>query len=148
VFLLGRTKRVFEKHRGQFHYRRTAFSSQLKPKIGNIFAKAAALRITLNIDVTPLTSRSHTYPSYSQTSRLLNSSLSLGFQSPTQHSVCETCRSLCLVFCLSSQRHSYISLYFRSLCGDTEISDFTFLVMDLLLTKPSPSFPTKIPLGA
>jgi len=35
--------------RGQFHYRRTAFSSQLKSKFGNILAKAAALRITLNI---------------------------------------------------------------------------------------------------
>ncbi len=31
---------------GQFHYRRVAFSSQLKSKVGNILAKAAALRIT------------------------------------------------------------------------------------------------------
>jgi hypothetical protein len=39
---------------GQFHFRRTVFSSQLKSKIGNILArrKAAALRITLNIDST------------------------------------------------------------------------------------------------
>jgi hypothetical protein len=34
---------------GQFHYRRAAFSSQLKSKIGNMLAKTAALRITLNI---------------------------------------------------------------------------------------------------
>ena len=67
---------------GQFHYRRAAFSSQLKSKIGNILAKAAALRITLNIDGAPLASRSHTHPSHSQTSRLLTSSLSLGFPDP------------------------------------------------------------------
>jgi hypothetical protein len=36
--------------RGQFHYRRSAFSSQIKSKVGNILTKAAALRITLNID--------------------------------------------------------------------------------------------------
>jgi hypothetical protein len=35
---------------GQFHYRRAAFSSQLKSKVGNILGKAAALSITLNID--------------------------------------------------------------------------------------------------
>jgi hypothetical protein len=63
---------------GQFHCRRAAFSSQLKSKIGNILAKAAALRITLNIDGVPLASRSHTHPSHSQTSRLLTSFLSLG----------------------------------------------------------------------
>ena len=31
--------------RGQFHYKRAAFSSQLKSKVGNILAKAAAMRI-------------------------------------------------------------------------------------------------------
>jgi hypothetical protein len=67
---------------GQFHYRRAAFTSQLKSKIGNILAKAAALRITLNIDGAPLASRSHTHPSHSQTSRLLPSSLSLGVPVP------------------------------------------------------------------
>ncbi len=63
---------------GQFHYRRAAFSSQLKSKIGSILAKAAALRITLSIDGAPFASRSHTHPSHAQTSRLLTSSLSLG----------------------------------------------------------------------
>jgi hypothetical protein len=67
---------------GQFHYRCAAFSSQLKSKNGNILAKATALRITLNIDGAPLTSRSHTHPSHSQTSRLLTSSLSLGAPVP------------------------------------------------------------------
>jgi hypothetical protein len=41
------------------------FTSPLKSKIGNILTKSATLRITLNIDDTPLTSRSHTHPSHS-----------------------------------------------------------------------------------
>jgi hypothetical protein len=69
--------------RDQFHHRRVAFSSQLKSKVGNIrITKAATLRITLNIDGAPLTSKSHTHPSHSQTSRLLISSLSLGVPVP------------------------------------------------------------------
>jgi hypothetical protein len=35
----------------QFHYKHVVFSSQMKSKVGNILAKAAALWITLNIDV-------------------------------------------------------------------------------------------------
>jgi hypothetical protein len=42
----------------------------------------AALRITLNLDEVPITSKSHTLPSHSQTSRLLVSSLSLGVPVP------------------------------------------------------------------
>jgi hypothetical protein len=68
--------------RGYFHFRRAAFSSILKSKCGNILAKAAALRINLNLDGAPITSKSHTHPSYSQTSRLLTSSLSLGVPVP------------------------------------------------------------------
>ncbi len=60
------------------HYKREAFSSQVKSKVGNILAKATELRIILNIDDTPVTSRSHTHPSHLQTSRLFTSSLSLG----------------------------------------------------------------------
>ena len=67
---------------GLFHFRRAAFSSQLKTKVGSTLAKAAALRINLNIDGAPITSRTHTHPSYSQTSRLLPSSLSLGVPVP------------------------------------------------------------------
>ena len=68
--------------RGQFHYRHTVFSSQLKSKVGNILAKAAALRITFNIDGSPIASKSLTHPSQSQTSRLSTSSLSLGVPVP------------------------------------------------------------------
>jgi hypothetical protein len=62
---------------GQFHYRRAAFSSHLrgKSKIGNILGKAEVLRIILNIDGAPVSSRSHTHTSHSQTSILLTSSL-------------------------------------------------------------------------
>jgi hypothetical protein len=44
-----------------YHYRHPVFSSQLKSKVGHILAKAAALRINLNIDA-PIASRSHTHP--------------------------------------------------------------------------------------
>ena len=43
--------------RGQFHYRHTASSSQLKSKVCNILDKVAALRIVLNIDGTPISSK-------------------------------------------------------------------------------------------
>ena len=59
-----------------------AFSSMLKSKVGLVLTKGAALRITLNLDGAPITSKSHTHPSHSQTSRLLTSSLSLGIPVP------------------------------------------------------------------
>jgi hypothetical protein len=67
---------------GMFHYRRAAFSAQLKSKVGLALAKSAALRITLNLDGAPIISKSRTHPSHSQTSRLLTSSLSLGIPVP------------------------------------------------------------------
>jgi hypothetical protein len=68
--------------RGQFHFRRAAFSQQLKGKVGLTLDKAATLRINLNLDGDPITSKSNTHPSHSQTSRLLISSLSLGVPVP------------------------------------------------------------------
>ncbi len=67
---------------GMFHFRRAAFSAQLKAKVGSTLVKAATLRINLNIDGAPITSRTHTHPSHSETSRLLTSSLSLGVPVP------------------------------------------------------------------
>ena len=69
-------------NRGFFHYRRAAYSAQLKSQCGNILAKAAASRIILNLDGEPIASKSHAHPSHSQTSRLLTSSLSLGVPVP------------------------------------------------------------------
>jgi hypothetical protein len=68
--------------RGFFHYLRSAFSTQVKNKVGLALVKAAAFRITLNLDEAPITLRTHTHPSHSQTSRLLTSSLSLGVPVP------------------------------------------------------------------
>jgi hypothetical protein len=62
---------------GLFHFRRAAFSVQLKARVGNILAKAAALRVNLNLDGAPITSRTQTHHSHSQTSRLLTSSFCL-----------------------------------------------------------------------
>jgi hypothetical protein len=57
-------------------------------------AKAAALRVNLNIDGAPITSRLHTHPSHSQVSRLLNSSLSLGVPVPSTTEWIRECRFL------------------------------------------------------
>ena len=67
---------------GIFTFKRVAFLTQLKAKIGSSLDKAAAMRVNLNIDGTPITSHSHTHPSHSQVSRLLTSSLSLGVPVP------------------------------------------------------------------
>ena len=67
---------------GIFTFKRAAFLTQLKAKVGSSLAKAAAMRVNLNIDGAPITSRSHTHPSHSQASRLLTSSLSLGVPVP------------------------------------------------------------------
>ena len=58
----------------KFHFSRAAFTQQLKSKVGLDLAKAAALRINLNLDGAPIASKSHTHSSHSQTSRLLTSS--------------------------------------------------------------------------
>jgi hypothetical protein len=67
---------------GLFHFHRAAYSAQVKSKCGNLLVETADLRINLNLDGAPITSKSHTHPSHSQTSRLLTSSLSLGVPVP------------------------------------------------------------------
>ena len=75
----------------------------------------SALRINLNLDGAPITSKSHTHPSHSQTSRSFTSSLSLGCSSSTTNPVyARSVNSLILVCSLSSHRHSYIGLLFNS----------------------------------
>ena len=61
--------------------RRSPHSSSLS-KVGHILVKSVVLRINLNIDGESIPSRSYTYPSHSQTSRLLTSSLFLGVPVP------------------------------------------------------------------
>ena len=65
-----------------FHFLLVVFSSPLKSKVDNIVTKSVVLRINLNIDGTPIASRSHTHPSHEQNSRLLTSSLSFGVPVP------------------------------------------------------------------
>jgi hypothetical protein len=67
---------------GYFHFHRVVFSSLLKSRVDNILSKAATLRITLTLDGTSITSKSHTHPSHSKSFRLLTSSLSLGVPVP------------------------------------------------------------------
>ncbi len=67
---------------GLFHFHRSVFLVTLKAKVGSTLVKTADLSITLNIDGEPITSRTHTHPSHSKTSRLLSSSLSLGVPVP------------------------------------------------------------------
>ncbi len=60
--------------------------SFLKPtvdtKVRSTLTKTSTLRINLNVDGVPITSRTHTQSSHSQTSRLFTSSLSLGVPVP------------------------------------------------------------------
>ncbi len=77
----GQSEKI-KSDRGFFHYLHKAFSVQVKSKVGLALVKVATLRITLNLDGTPILSKSHTHPSHSQTSRLLTSSLSLGIPVP------------------------------------------------------------------
>ena len=59
---------------GIFTFKRAAFLTQLTAKVGSSLVKAAVMRVNLNIDGAPITSRSHTHPSHSQASCLLTSS--------------------------------------------------------------------------
>ncbi len=71
-----------EKKRTRINFRRAALFSMLKSRVGNIMAKASALRVNLNLDGAPIASSSHTHPSHSHTSRLLTLPLSLGVPVP------------------------------------------------------------------
>jgi hypothetical protein len=44
-------------NRELFHFRRAAFSVTLKEKVDNILTKTAVLRVNLNIDGAPITSK-------------------------------------------------------------------------------------------
>jgi hypothetical protein len=56
-----------------FHFRRASFSSMIKWRVSSILTKVEALRINLNLDGEPITSKSNTHPSHSQTCHLLTS---------------------------------------------------------------------------
>jgi hypothetical protein len=58
---------IAQPNSGRFHFLRLAFFANLKSKIGNLLVKAA-LRINLNLDGSPIASKSHTHPSHDQPS--------------------------------------------------------------------------------
>ncbi len=57
---------------GLFHFHHVTFFSQLRVKVGNTLTKDVVLCVNLNLDGVSITSRTHTHPSHSQTSRLLH----------------------------------------------------------------------------
>ena len=71
-----------ESDRGYFHFLHSMFLTHLKSRVDLTLVKVASLRITCNLDGTPITSTTHTHPSHSETSRLLTSSLTLGAPVP------------------------------------------------------------------
>jgi hypothetical protein len=77
-FFAASVVKLAQQNRGLFHFCLVFFTSNLKATVGSTLTKDEALRVILNIDGTPITSKTHTHPSHSQTSRLLTSSLSLG----------------------------------------------------------------------
>ena len=96
--------------RHMYYIRRAAFLTQLKSKVGLALAKAAALRVNLNLDGAPIASKSHTHPSHSQTSRFVNLVFIFRCSSSTTNPVCAR-RINFLVCSLSLHRHSYIGCH-------------------------------------
>jgi hypothetical protein len=100
---------------GFFHFRRAAFFTNLKSKIGKLLGKAAVLRINLNLDGVPIPSKSHTHPSHSQTFSFVNLVFIFRCYSSTTNPVYERRVNLLVLVCsLSSHRHSYIGFIFSS----------------------------------
>ena len=63
-------------HLDTFHYKRAAFYNGLKSKVGLVLAKAAALRINLNLDCIPIPSRAYTHPIHRTRTHLISTALS------------------------------------------------------------------------
>ena len=69
AFFVATGVQLAQTDRDKFHFRRAAFSVQ--SRVDLTLVTTTGLRITLNLDGTPIISKSHTHPSHSQTSRLL-----------------------------------------------------------------------------
>ena len=82
LFVATSGVQLVQTDRDQYQYHRSTVSSHLKSRVGMVLNKVADLRINLNIDGSPIISRTHTHPSHSETSHLLTSSLSLGIPVP------------------------------------------------------------------
>ena len=72
-------------HLDSFHYKRATFYNAIKSKVGLVLAKAAALRITLNLDGAPIPARAYAHPSHNTNSRLISTALSHHVPLPHAH---------------------------------------------------------------
>ena len=91
----------------------TVVSLQLKSNVGNILTKVDELRITLNIDGTPVTSRSHTPWHLTHNLSFINLVSIFRCSSPPLHPVyTRRVDPSALPFSLSSHRKSHTSLLF------------------------------------
>ncbi len=112
---------------GFFHFHRAAFFSNLKSKNGNLLAKAAAFRINLNLDGTPIASKSHTHPSHSQNLSFVNLVFIFRCSSSTTNPVYESRVNLLVLVCsLSLHRHSYIGFICNTRFIDHNKQAFVF----------------------
>ena len=92
----------------QFRFRRAAFYSQLKSKVGNILAKATALRINLNIDGAPIASHTHSPLPLTNFSSLIHFPF-LRYPISPLHLVCARLSPpSALAISLSPHRHPYL----------------------------------------
>ena len=72
------------------NYKRATFYNAIKSNVGLVLAKAAALRITLNLDGAPIPARTYAHPSHNTmihtNSRLISTALSHHVPLPQAHS--------------------------------------------------------------
>ena len=99
---------------GQFHYRRTAFSSQLKSNVGNILTKSVTLWVTPNIHGTPIDSKSHSPITLGNHSSINLVSIFRCSSPPHNLVYGRRVDPSTLAFILSSHRHSYMSSVYLS----------------------------------
>ena len=103
-----------ESDRDQFQYYRVVFSSHLKSKVDNILGKDTTLWITLNIDGSPIVSKSHSPNTLTNLSFINLVSIFRG-SSPSSNPVyARRVDPSVLAFSLSSHRYSFIGLLFSS----------------------------------
>ena len=96
----------------QFHYKHTVFSSHLRSKVVNILAKVTPLWITLNIDGTPVVSRSHSPMTLTNLVFINLVYVFRCYSSPHHPVYVRLVDPSGLAFSLTSHRHSSINLLF------------------------------------
>ena len=90
---------------GLFHFRRAAFSSQLKSKVGSTLAKDAALRINLNLDGVYHFYITHSPITLANLSSINLVSIFMCSSPPSNPVYARRVNPSVLVFSLSSHRH-------------------------------------------